>query len=67
MAAAAVLYATVVAYGQWRQMEERRTRQEDETSGRVRFMLLLAALLNGTFLLAIVVSLFPVLVLPLCD
>ncbi len=67
LAAAAVLYATVVAYGQWRQMEQRRTRQEDETSGRVRFMLLLATLLNGTFLLAIVVSLFPVLVLPLCD
>ncbi len=67
LAAAAVLYATLVAYRQWRQMEQTRTAHEDETSGRVRFMLLLAALLNGTFLLAIVVSFFPALFLPLCD
>lgn len=67
LATAAVLYATVVAYRLWQQMAQRRTAHEDETNGRVRFMLLLAALLNGTFLLAIVVSLFPVLFLPLCD
>jgi hypothetical protein len=48
-------------------MEQTRTAHEDETSGRVRFMLLLAALLNSTFLLAITVSFFPALFLPLCD
>jgi hypothetical protein len=40
---------------------------DDEVGGRFYFMALLGVLLNSLFLLAIVVSLFPMLFLPLCQ
>lgn len=66
LAAAGVLYAGVVAYRHWQHLSETQAANHDELGGRFRFMALLGVLLNSLFLLAIVVSLFPTLFLPLC-
>jgi len=65
IAAGAVGYAGLVAQRHWRQLGQ--TKRADDTNARTRFMAQLGMLLNGIFLLAIVVSLLPTLFLPLCD
>lgn len=67
LAAFAVLFAGVVAHRNWRQLRRTRTTNGDEPGGRFRFMALMGVLLNGIFLLAIVVSFFPIIFLPLCE
>lgn len=66
VAAAAVLYATIRAYRDWRHLLQANGEQEDEPGGRFRLMAFLGVTLNGIFLLGIVVSLIPSLILPLC-
>ncbi|MEZ4733968.1 MAG: hypothetical protein R3E79_43300 [Caldilineaceae bacterium] len=70
LAAAGVLYAGVIAYRNWQQLHRRSAvdaADNGELEGRFRFMALLGVLLNSIFLLAILVSLFPTVFLPLCD
>jgi hypothetical protein len=72
LAAAAVLYAAVIAYRNWQQLRSTQpvhtqAVDDDAVGGRFYFMALLGVLLNSLFLLAIVVSLFPMLFLPLCQ
>jgi hypothetical protein len=66
IAAAAVFYAGLVAYRNWRHLRRTHLANGEEPGGRFRFMAWLGVLLNGLFLLAIVVALFPLLFLPLC-
>lgn len=67
IAAAAVLYAGIVAYRNWRRLQQTHLANEEAPGGRFRFMAWMGVLLNGIFLLAIVVSIFPTLFLPLCE
>ena len=67
IAAGAVGYASLVAHRHWRQLGQTKSKRVDDVKARTRFMARLGVLLNGIFLLAIVVSLFPILFLPLCD
>ncbi|MCE7984984.1 MAG: hypothetical protein DYG89_27740 [Caldilinea sp. CFX5] len=67
VAAAVVAYAGVVAYRNWQEVKRAPVAADDVAAGRFRFMAWLALFLNAIFLLSIVVSLAPTLLLPLCD
>ncbi len=67
LAAAAVSYALFIAYRDWQHLLQTNGESEDEPGGRFRFMAFLGVTLNGIFLLGIVVSLIPSLILPLCE
>jgi len=67
LAAAGVLYAGVIAYRNWQHLRRTQAVNDAELGERFHFMAWLGVLLNSIFLLAIVVSLFPTLFLPLCD
>ncbi|RIK35952.1 MAG: hypothetical protein DCC55_28775 [Chloroflexi bacterium] len=66
VAAALVLYATVLAYANWRHLSPAEETNGDQPAGRFRFMALTGALLNVLFLVSILLSIGPTLFLPLC-
>ncbi len=59
-----VSYAGIVAYRNWQQL---RRGNGSEPAGRFRFMAYAGIVLNGIFLLSILISLIPTLLMPLCE
>jgi hypothetical protein len=65
--AAIVLYATILAYANWRHLSPAAHTNGEQPAGRFRFMALLGVLLNLHFFVSVLLSIFPSLFLPLCD